>query len=115
MTCPFCGYPRADGIQTHAWDCEWCTLLQRIGHIEAFLAVKDQHGSSKEPTDAYDRAFVDNQRAIHEHTFDILGRYFIGDPPPNPFRAHPNASPAEPARSEADSAEPGGAEPERAG
>jgi ribosomal protein L37E len=36
-TCTFCGYPRADGIQTHAWDCEWCTLLQEVKTLRGAL------------------------------------------------------------------------------
>lgn len=109
-TCAFCGYPRADGIQAHAWDCEWCTLLQRIGHIEAFLAVKDQHGSSKEPTDNA-KPYV----GVTDH-YCHGGQYiYPACPACNPGKASADAGPAEPASAEADSAEPCGAEPERAG
>lgn len=45
--CFCCGYPRADGIQTHALDCEWCTLVQRVAQIEKHLSLKESNGISE--------------------------------------------------------------------
>lgn len=106
-TCSFCGHPRADGIQTHAWDCEWCTLVQRIGRIEAIL--KDQHGSSKEPhTGGTTGLGYDWARPVSEferaHCSDAVAARL----------ARTNTGPAEPAGAEAAGAEPRGTEPERA-
>lgn len=28
--CPFCGYPRADGMQTHSWECEFCNQIKAL-------------------------------------------------------------------------------------
>lgn len=38
-TCRFCGHGRADGMRTHALDCEWCTLVQRVAKIEERASV----------------------------------------------------------------------------
>lgn len=130
MSCPFCNHPRTDGRQEHAWDCDWRTLLQRVGQFEArfdrlerfaipggMIPIEDQHGSSKEP---------DTQRS--EHADDAKpyvgvtdhycqgGQYiYVSCPACNPGKTSANAGAAEPASAQADSAEPGGAEPERAG
>lgn len=114
--CVWCNYPRMDGIQTHAWDCEWCTLCQRIGHIEAFLAVKDKetHGSSEEPTTQRTGEPLTVKQGIVWYNCPRCGALELYGA--TCARCAPaDTSPAEPASPEADSAVPPGAEPERAG
>jgi hypothetical protein len=132
--CPFCGYPRSDSMQTHAPDCEWCTLAQRMARIEQellrlerielLLMTKETHGSSEEPTTQRTGGTsglgvdwappVSRDDGLSERSIQSLD--FWGNLEADyACRAHSDPSAAEPAHPEADSAVPAGAEPERSG
>lgn len=66
--CFCCGYPRADGIQTHARDCEWCTLAQRVAQIEKhqadiFETIGKLCGFLMKVIDGTSEAIPDTQRS----------------------------------------------------
>jgi hypothetical protein len=127
--CPFCGYPRADGMQTHSFDCEWCTLVQRIGRIEYHQAdiydvlgklcgiLETKHGSDEEPdTQRSGSPRVLNDDGLSERTLESLGWVDRGVRlPPYPGGALTNPGAAEPAGEAPAGAVPSGSQPERAG
>ncbi len=111
MNCPFCHVVAPSGA--HLPGCEWRILLQRIEHIEAFLAVKDKetHGSSEIPTQRTGErvCIIDADgkplRYASDFELSVFARCAGG--------AHPNASPAEPPGAPPAGAVPAGGEPER--
>ncbi len=114
MSCPFCGAGRGDGMQTHALDCEWCTLLGRVANLERrldniFSALeelvrrtppKESNGSSESP---------DTQRSGKHYSASIgwicgtcgisTERGCLCPPTADCAELHPDPRPTEPAGS----------------
>lgn len=105
--CPFCGGTRSDGMLVHAWDCEWCTLLQRvqrlqdtqtflIERLEYYLALtlpKESNGSSEATPDT--QRSGEPERRCSECDERLTGERHWCAPDRAP-ELHPDASPAEP-------------------
>lgn len=99
--CLFCGGTRSDGIVAHAWNCEWCTLLQHVADLTARLAFvekrlgltyipppKESNGSSE--------AIPDTQRSGARVYCGPGEPEFIGSTPPGAPELHPDSRPTEP-------------------